>query len=191
MRNISINIRTEIYYLLCIGVLILPLKFMAYWLISVLVHEFFHYIAIIILGGHIYQLNISIFGMKMDTSPLSNNQEIICAIAGPLGGLLLCFLTITHFPLLGLLSLAHSVYNMIPLFPLDGGRVLHGLIRFTGHKKHKRLITRIDKFVSVALLVTAGYCTFRLSLGFLPIIIAISMIFKNKKAKGTCIVSKF
>ena len=59
--------------------------------------------------------------------------ELLCALAGPFGSLLLALL-LRHVPELAICGLIQGVYNLLPLYPLDGGRALRCLFSFAGEK---------------------------------------------------------
>lgn len=108
-------------------VILLPLQWVGAVLLAVAVHELCHAFAIYLLGGSIECVLISGRGIVMKTQPMSGIREIVSAMAGPLGSLCL-LLFVRWLPRTAVCGLVHALYNMIPVLPMDGGRVLHGII---------------------------------------------------------------
>jgi Zn-dependent protease len=69
----------------------------------------------------------------METEFMQPRQEMLCALAGPLGGLSLLFLLRT-FPEVAICALVQSVFNLLPVYPFDGGRALLAIIRIRRRK---------------------------------------------------------
>lgn len=65
--------------------------------------------------------------MQIHTGDMSPAEAVICALSGPLGGLLLT-LTIGYLPRLALCALVQSIFNLLPFYPLDGGRALRAML---------------------------------------------------------------
>jgi Zn-dependent protease/CBS domain-containing protein len=109
---------------------------------SILFHEFAHSIVARRQGMPIRSITLFIFGgvAQMDKEPPSPKAELLMAIAGPISSFALsaaCYLAFkagyqVHLPLpalgvLDYLAFANSLLgglNLIPAFPLDGGRAL-------------------------------------------------------------------
>ena len=66
------------------------------------------------------------FGASIETGYMTPAAELLCAAAGPIGSISM-LLTIRKFPILGLLGLAQGIFNLLPIYPLDGGRILRSI----------------------------------------------------------------
>lgn len=106
------------------ALLILPARMLLAAGTAAVFHELCHWLAIRLCGGEVLSVKIGAGGMVMETCPLPPGRELCCALAGPLGSFLLVFLyPIT--PLLSFCALVQGCFNLLPLYPLDGGRALH------------------------------------------------------------------
>lgn len=130
----SIRITSRFLVAFAVLILLLPLKWLAAWFLAVAVHEASHCGAILLCRQPIESLSIDIWGAKIQTRPFTNIQTAICAFAGPVGGFLL-LIFLRNYPELALCGLIQSVYNLFPIYPLDGGRILYSLasIFFSGN----------------------------------------------------------
>lgn len=138
----------------------------------------FHYIVILLTGGRVFRVNFTANGVAMDADITENRQEFACAMSGPLGSLLLALL-INKAPILGTCALIQFLVNLLPIYPLDGGRALSCLlVRIS--PKYRPAIMRIVSFTFRALLLLLGiYLSFMKSLGLLPIIFASMIVARN------------
>ena len=127
---------------------------------SVLAHELSHSLVAIHQGGKVRNITLFIFGgvAQIAEEPDKPLKEFLIAFAGPLAsiaigiisGIAWLFIHEISLPLasifryLGIINIALAVFNLIPGFPLDGGRILRATI--WGFTKNLKLATRIASF---------------------------------------------
>ena len=155
-------------------VMLFPLQWVGAVILAAGVHELCHAAAICLLGGSIESIAIGSRGIVMKTQPMSGVREIVCAMAGPLGSLCL-LLFVRWLPRTAVCGLFHGVYNLIPLLPMDGGRVLRGILYgLLTPPKAEKLFRWIQRGISIML----GICCFMLisKAGIFAIIIGILLL---------------
>jgi len=111
--------------------------------LCVLLHELSHSLVARKVGIEVTHIVLFIFGgvSNMPKEPDSPRKDMLISAAGPLCSALLCVLclaagalTLTTSPLrpvflyLALINGALAVFNLLPGFPLDGGRILRDII---------------------------------------------------------------
>jgi stage IV sporulation protein FB len=148
-------------------------SFIVLLFLCVTLHEFGHILAARHFGVHTPEILLLPIGgvSKLERIPEEPRQELIIALAGPavtlviavalvlaLGGLPRpesALRTITPHAILAQLAYANItlfVFNLLPAFPLDGGRVLRAILaRFTGHLRATRLAAAIGRGAALIL----------------------------------------
>lgn len=124
MRNkLRIHVSGAGCVFLAVALLILPLKWLAAAMCACVIHELSHIVAIRLCGGEIRGICVGAQGASIQIGELSMFKELVCALAGPLGSL--CLLPFVRWmPRVALCATVHSLYNLLPIYPLDGGRAL-------------------------------------------------------------------
>jgi len=126
---------------------------------SIVFHEFSHSLVARHFGLRIRGITLFIFGgvAEMEREPSTPKSEFLMAIAGPLASFLLAFIFhqvhllatanewsvfiigVTYY--LAYLNTILAIFNLVPAFPLDGGRMLRAVL--WAWKKNLRSATRI------------------------------------------------
>lgn len=97
-------------------------------LLACTIHELGHWLMLLLMGGKVQALRLTIVGaeMKLDTrNSLSYGREVVAAMSGPAFNLLTAWICILcGWYLFAGMNLCFGFLNLVPIFPLDGGRAL-------------------------------------------------------------------
>ena len=170
----ELKIRANTWLYLPLLLLVIPMPWLVAWLLAASFHELCHWLAVKFFDGEVYQLNIGITGAEMICSVLSPWKSVIAILSGPVGGLTLALLG-RWIPRIALCSWILSVYNLLPLIPLDGGRALEILLQ------GNRMFHIVERIFLILMALCAFYATFYLHLGVLPVAILCVLWFRNGK----------
>jgi stage IV sporulation protein FB len=140
---------------------------------SVVLHEFGHALMARRFGIETAHITLYPFGgiAALRGEPEGPGQEALISLAGPAVNLGLMVLSIGLWaftgwmPLLvfGALNVVMGLFNMLPAFPMDGGRVLRAsLTPLLGYWKASRFAINLGRFFGIAILVL-GVVTFSLN----------------------------
>lgn len=146
---------------------------------SIIVHEFSHSVVAKRYGLPMKGITLFIFGgvAEMGDEPASPKTEFLMAVAGPISSMVMAglFFILTTgggsllprpaagvLQYLAMINALLAAFNMVPAFPLDGGRILRSAL--WKYKGNIRWATRISAAVG------SGFGVFLIVLGVLNII---------------------
>ena len=139
-----------------------------------LLHELAHILTILFFNNRMFSFQGKAVGFSITTNALGYKQEAIVCLAGPLFSLF-CFLLFAalsyfnHMPkqlvFIAACNLSLFLINILPLYPLDGGRALLCLLSLKFQQHRAYIITKIISYIfllplcilSVIILVETGY----------------------------------
>jgi Zn-dependent protease/predicted transcriptional regulator len=142
-------------------------------LFSIIFHEFSHSLVARHYGLPIGGITLFIFGgvAEMEQEPANPKTEFLMAVAGPLASVFLAavfylietlatasqwptaVIGVTHY--MAVINLVLAVFNLVPAFPLDGGRMLRALLwRWKRNlKSATRIASQVGSGFGVVLMV--------------------------------------
>ena len=98
------------------------------FLLCTLVHELGHMLALKLCDVPLGQMNIGITGARIKMGFLGYGKEFLCAAAGPLVGAAFSVLVLRSMPKTAVVGFVLSAVNLLPVYPLDGGRMLRAFL---------------------------------------------------------------
>ena len=137
-------------------------------LFSIVFHEFAHSLTAILFGGQVRDITLQLLGgcAAITRMPPKPWQECVMALAGPLASFLLTavFGWLSYalaseqpnyaagiiyvepnlwFGMAAMINFGLGCFNLIPAFPMDGGRVLRSLLETFGQRKVRATETAV------------------------------------------------
>lgn len=125
-RRIEVDISFVAF--LCIYYYCDPANTFFPFLTAATLHEAGHLVVLRCLGVRVDRLLLSAQGAILFTEPLSYRRELLAASGGPCVNFLLLLFFARRLPIFALVNLCLLVYNLLPVYPLDGGRILRALL---------------------------------------------------------------
>lgn len=136
----QITINLQIFLFIILFILTKQIELYALMMFFALIHECGHIFAGLILKLKPKKLNIIPFGLSVtfesyEYKKLVETKKILIALAGPLTNILICIISLfIHMDYSLKQTIIYSnilvaLFNLIPIYPLDGGRILKGLIK--------------------------------------------------------------
>lgn len=134
-------------------------------LASVIFHEWCHAVVALKLNWYVKEIELLPFGgvAKMERLCAGGIDEILVVIAGPIGSAVMsgiCYMIDENgiTSMLAEVNLMLALCNLIPAYPLDGGRILHSVLHCIMKPKEAiRRTVRMSQLVAAVLLFYVGY----------------------------------
>lgn len=166
--------------------LILPLRWLAAAIIAAVFHELCHLGAIYLCGGQVRRLFIEGHGARIEIPEMSRGKELLCALAGPAGGFVLMFFG-RWLPRIALCAGMQSIYNLLPLYPLDGGRALRCLTALLlSPKLAESVCVWTERLTVGCIFFLAAYGSVAWGLGLFPMILSAVLYLRIRCRKTPC-----
>ena len=180
-----IEVRTGAIFAGALALLILPLSILSSFLVAGAVHECCHWLALRWSDVPVYKISIGPIGSAMETEPMEAGREVLCALAGPLGSFLLVA-GYQFFPEIALCGLLQGAFNLLPIYPMDGGRILRGTLQILKIPRHEQVCTVIQWFAALAIGVLCTYGFFVWNLGFGVLLLGLAVVLRAFPRKTPC-----
>ena len=170
------RIDLKIFLLLILFYITKQIEFYAIIMFFAIIHEFGHLLTGLTLGMKPEKIELKLFGLsvsfkisideynkKIKKANMLEVKKIIVALAGPITNLLIIlianFIHLNDYQknMIIYSNLLLILINMLPIFPLDGGRVLKGLLHIIlGKNKAEKYSNKISFITLILLTISAS-----------------------------------
>lgn len=158
---------------------------MPLFLCSAALHEAGHLAALYLLRVPVLGMELRGTGAVLHTGQMHPVKEAVCTAAGPLANALLLFAFFRRFPPLALVNLVLLVYNLLPIYPLDGGRLLRiAFCKLFGASAGEKASDALTAAVVLAAVAAAIVSTCFFHVGIYPCLLA--SVFLCRCANSPC-----
>ena len=123
MKRTSLEVQPVFWLFAVLAVVVIPIKWVAAWAVSVAFHELGHYITLRLLDIPVISVSIECSGARMYTAAITATQEILVAAMGPAFSLILV-LSYRLIPHIACCAFVLLFFNLLPFSAFDGNRIL-------------------------------------------------------------------
>lgn len=151
------SIKIHIYLILMLAYVyaIGKLELFLYYYAFVIMHEIAHIIIALLLKVDVNEITLLPIGVNANYSEkISFIKELIISLAGPLASFLFAILLKKEEFII--MNLCICLFNLIPIYPLDGGKVIRSFFSLIcGNEAGKKINHAVSKFFIIILALTA------------------------------------
>lgn len=169
MRKFKIGL--SFYLLIIMAIMSNSVVLFINYILALLMHELAHMLVAVNKGYKLKELRLDIFGLSLALADkLDERDNFAINIAGPLCNLLLAILCMAMYWIMPVSyrylndfcvsNLALAFFNILPIYPLDGGKIMSGI--FSSYKQYSRvdcLVRVLLTFFSLGLFVLSIFYT--------------------------------
>lgn len=128
----KIKVDLKIFLIIILYILTKNIEVFAMSFIFILLHELGHAITGITLGLKIKKININVFGLSIEFENYGKeriNNKIIIDMAGPAINIISFIVAvILKNEEIAYINILLAIINLLPIYPLDGGRIVKNLL---------------------------------------------------------------
>lgn len=157
---------------------------LAPFFLSAALHELGHWLVLRMYHIPVTRLQITPLGCVMQTVPLPYRVESRCALAGPAVNVLLLLIFARRSAPPALVNLVLAGFNLLPLWPLDGGRFLRAQLQARlPLSRAQRIESGVAVFFLALVWLGAAGSTCVLHMGLAPVGVAAALTLRAGQEK--------
>lgn len=142
-------------------------------------HELGHLAVMLLCGADIRRVTLRFADLRIEAGRLSYRQEFFCALAGPLVNLCCALSCRAPAAPFAAASLVLGLYNLLPVWPLDGGRMLRcALCARLSPERAQRVCSAVSLAACMLLALAGLWLLFVRRAGVWPLGTAIYLIIR-------------
>ena len=153
------------------------------FLAAMTVHELAHAAVLLLLSGRIESVRLSFAQVELRTGLLSDRTELWSTAAGPGINLLCGWLFRRWMPAFAAVSLLLALFNLLPVWPLDGGRLLRTLLRMRWGAAGVDASQTLGLLFGLGLLAGAVFAARRWDVGVWPAVTAGALLVRLLRSR--------
>lgn len=166
----------------------------------ILIHELGHFISAIILNWNVDKIYFYPYGGYTKFNEDINKplkEELTILLAGPVVQIIFYYLTINYFSITdqNILTTYHYsilIFNLLPIYPLDGGKLLNILLSYyLSYKKSYMMTMLISYFIAIAILLSSLFTDYNFSFNIYLMISLIIIKLTEEYKKRNYYYNKF
>ena len=189
MENISIlkHIYLDKFFLFFLLIIIITGNFNYFipYFLLLFIHELGHAITGIILGFKLEKIvfyplgGITIFNLPLNTLII---KELFILIMGPIMQIFGYLILKNYYPFITTYHYTLLIFNLLPIYPLDGGRILNLLLNYYYSYLNSYKVIYIISIIGLLTLLIYNFCNFNLNLLSMIMLLLFKIIkdYKNR-----------
>lgn len=153
------------------------------FLLAMVCHEIGHLLIMYLTGVNVQEVRFRAAGAVIRGRFSGYRQEMICAAAGPFFSFLLGFVCLRFAPKLAMISWLLGITNLLPVYPLDGGRILRAiLLSCMPEEKITPVLRSVTGVVCCLLMICACWVAVEWQAGLWPVFAALVVLWRVGQA---------
>lgn len=189
MKNILNKIYFHPLFLITVFIFILigEFRFISYFMLLIIVHELGHIIISLCFKWNIDKIIILPFGGLTKFNEIINRpliEEFLIAIAGIIFQMIFFILVKDKidYKYFSIINYFILIFNLIPIYPLDGSKILNVIFNVVTTFKNSILLTIIISYISIiSLIIMIGRVNKLIILVLVFLLIEVNKLYKEKE----------